>query len=269
MNDGMAMTTRARMRVSDPERRLRRLEAWLTGEIELISQRVALPASRARYEVFLPSEASRDELFAQARADPDKQMPHWAKVWASGAALADVIVARPDAVAGKRVLELGCGLGVTAIAAVEAGAELTVVDYSDLPLACCRYNALRNTGRGPRSLRFNWRRPDAQTLTRAGTGRGYPLILAADVLYESRDIRPLLELVDALLAPEGEFWLAEPGRRTAQRFLNTAAELGWEGAGLQAPGPWPDGTSTPVNVFFLRRATQVDPLLATLGGWRV
>jgi predicted nicotinamide N-methyase len=255
-------------RTSEPQRRLRELEAWLTSQVELVQQEVILPGSGNRYTVHLPSEASRDDLFAQARADPDKQMPHWAKVWASGVALADVIAERPDDVAGRRVLELGCGLGVTAMAAVAAGASLVVADYSDLPLACCRYNVLQNTGQSPRSLRFNWRNPDRESMTRAGSGSGFPLIMAADVLYESRDIRPLLSLVDQLLAPGGMFWLAEPGRRTAQRFLNTAAEFGWEGSGRQLPGPWPDGTTTPVNVFFLRRATLVDPLLVTLGGWR-
>ena len=50
----------------------------------------------------------------------DLHMPYWATPWASGLFLAEVVLARPEALRGRRVLELGCGLGTTAVAAVEA-----------------------------------------------------------------------------------------------------------------------------------------------------
>ena len=75
-------------------------------------------------------------------------------------------------------------------------------------------------------------------------------------------------VVERILAPDGMLWLAEPGRKTAQRFLNTAAALGWQGVSRTMNGPWPDGTTDTVNVHFLRRPTYVDQLTANLGGWR-
>jgi predicted nicotinamide N-methyase len=251
-------------------RRIDALRGWLSNEVDLEVEHVRLPKSGRLYDVFMPTEESRDRLFAEARLDPDKQMPFWSRIWASGVALGDAALARPDELAGKRVLELGCGLGVTATAAIEVGAELTCADYTTLPLTFCRYNALYNAGDGPRSLRINWRTPDpvAWTQATATAGKGWPVILAADVLYESRDIGPLLALVDQLLAPDGVFWLAEPGRRTAQRFLNVAAAAGWQGESEYHTGPWPDASNTRVGIHFLRRPSYVDQIAASLGGWR-
>jgi predicted nicotinamide N-methyase len=249
-------------------RRARALEEYIAAEAEVEVQKVTFPITGRTLDIRKPTEASRDQMFEAARKDPDKQMPYWARIWPSGVALGDVALERQDELAGQRVLELGCGLGTTATALIEAGAILTVSDYAALPLAFCRYNALRNTGEAPRTLRFNWRTPDANALLRASAGGGYPLILGADLLYEGRDVEPLLKIVEQILAPDGMLWLAEPGRKTAQRFLNTAASLGWQGVSRSMTGPWPDGSTDTVSVHFLRRPTYVDVMTANLGGWR-
>lgn len=241
---------------------------WLAAQGEYESTRVRLPKSGREYEISLPTQATQERLFDEARKDPVKQMPFWARIWASGVALADAVLERQDQIAGQRVLEMGCGLGVTATAAIQAGARLTVADYTTMPLTFCRLNTLCNAGSGPRSLRVNWRTPDPLSWMRATAGGGWPIILAADVLYEGRDVAPLLELVDKLLAPDGVLWLAEPGRRTAQRFLYEAAAAGWESESEYHTGPWPDQSDTRVGLHFLRRATYLDPLPASLGGWR-
>lgn len=248
--------------------RSRPLHEWLVAQGQIEMTEVVLPKSGLRYDIHLPTEEMRERLFEEGRKDPVKQMPYWARIWASGVALADAALARQEQLSGQRVLEMGCGLGVTATAAIQAGANLTVADYSEMPLTFCRYNALSNAGDGPRSLRVNWRTPDRLSWTRATAGGGWPIILAADVLYESRDIAPLLELVDKLLAPDGVLWLAEPGRATAQRFLTVAAAAGWQGESEYHTGPWPDQSDTRVGIHFLRRASYLDPVAGILGGWR-
>ncbi len=135
-------------------------------------------------------------------------------------------------------MELGCGLGVTAIAALRAGADLLVTDYSPEALALCSLNALDQAGEQPKTLRVNWRDP-GPTL-RDAAGDGFPVVLAADVLYESRDVEPLLALVERVVAPGGELWLAEPGRPPAARFLESIRARGWIEESEQCSGPWPD-----------------------------
>lgn len=251
--------------------RARRLAKWINRQVSVERLEVTLPISKRVYEVYRPDEASRERLLELGRADPEKQMPYWAKVWPSGVALADVVVERKLEVADTHVLELGAGLGVTAAAVLEYGGHIVTADYSALPLAHCRLNALVNTGRPPRTTCFNWRHEDEVTAATAQPKfrDGFPLIIAADVLYEGRDAEPLLNVIEQLLVADGSLWLAEPVRRTAQRFLDSAAGLGWEIDSRQVQADWPDATSGPVNLHFLTRSPELDRIVADLGGWRI
>ncbi len=197
---------------------------------------IRLPWSGRRYRLIQPTDT--DALLDRVADDPEQNLPYWSEIWPSGIALADAIVRQPRALQGKRVLELGSGLGVTAIAALQAGAELIAVDYAPESLALCCLNALHNSGREPATRRLNWRDPESAFPDQADAG--YPVVLAADVLYEARDIDPLLILVDRLVAPNGLLWLAEPGRQVARRFLDAARERGWQIVSRSHPGPWPD-----------------------------
>lgn len=225
---------------ADPtiERRLARLRARLAGQLALGDGEVTLPRAGRRYRLLVP--ADHDRLLDEAEADPEEHLPYWAEIWPSGIALADLALERAADLAGQPVLELGCGLGITATAALQAGARLLVTDYSPVALALCRYNALRNAGRAPAALQLNWRQPADDLFRRVAAARGFPVVLAADVLYEQRDIAPLLALVPRLLRPGGALWLAEPGRLTSRRFLEEADERGWHCDSTLADGPWPD-----------------------------
>jgi predicted nicotinamide N-methyase len=198
--------------------------------------RVDLPGTNASLRIARPADF--DRLLDAAAGDPEQNLPYWAEIWPSGVALASAVTWDAVAARGKRVLELGCGLGVTAIAALRAGADLLVTDYAPEALALCRMNALDNTGHEPHSLRLNWRASSPELIATAGGG--FPLLLAADVLYESRDVEPLLALVDAITTPGGELWLAEPGRPPAARFVDGLRESGWRGDSERCDGPWPD-----------------------------
>lgn len=251
--------------------RERRLAKWINRHVTVEHLTVTLPISKREYEIYRPDEQSRERLFEQGRADPEKQMPYWAKVWPSGVALADVVVERKNEVADKHVLELGAGLGVTACAVLEHGGHIVTADYSALPLAHCRLNTVVNTGRSPRATCFNWRHDAevAAVTAQPEFENGFPLIIAGDVLYEGRDAEPLLNVIDRLLVDDGSLWLAEPVRRTAQRFLDSAAALGWEIESRQVKADWPDATAGPVNLHFLTRSREPDRIVADLGGWRI
>ena len=178
-----------------------------------------------------------DRLIDDAAADPEQNLPYWAELWPSGVALAAKITRDPGIVRDRRVLELGCGLGVTAVAASRAGADLLVTDYSPEALALCALNTLDQAGVTPDVLRVNWRDPSS---TLHAAGDAFPVVLAADVLYERRDVEPLLTLVERVVAADGELWLAEPGRPPAARFLDSILAAGWTAESEQCSGPWPD-----------------------------
>lgn len=189
--------------------------------------------------------------------DPEQNLPYWAEIWPSGVALAARIAHTPGIVSGKRVLELGCGLGVTAIAALNAGADLLVTDYALEALALCAFNTRGQTGRAPKSLRINWR--DPSQIDTSVLGGAFPVVLAADVLYERRDVDPLLALIEHVVAPDGELWLAEPGRPPAAHFLESIQKRDWVCQSERCEGPWPDPEDNRkgvvVSIHQLRRSS--------------
>jgi predicted nicotinamide N-methyase len=199
-----------------------------------LTETVLLPWSGAICRITRPTDL--DALLDAVLGDPEQNLPYWAELWPSGIALADAIACEPALVAGRDTLELGCGLGTTAIAAIRAGARLIAADYFPEALEACRANCRDNGLSEPETLSVNWRDPGAAI----PEGRRWPLILAADVLYERRDIEPLLGFLDTHLAPGGLLWLAEPGRQPAAAWLDAVRLLGWSVESTNHPGPWPD-----------------------------
>lgn len=181
-------------------------------------------------------------------------MPNWAEIWPCGALLAGVIAQNPEPLRGQRVLELGPGVGVTAVAALKAGADLTVADYDLGALALTTLNALDQTGQEPTAIHLNWRNPSREFLRAAGDG--WPLVLGADLLYERKDVRPLMALLERIVLPGGELWLGESGREEAQRMVKALRWRKWSGPSQEYTSPLPDpnyGTFDVITVHKLRR----------------
>ncbi|MGR9156757.1 class I SAM-dependent methyltransferase [Rhizobium leguminosarum] len=81
-------------------------------------------------------------LAGRREADP---APYWAYPWAGGAVLARYLLDRPEIVVGRRVLDLGAGSGLVAIAAAKAGAAaVTAVDIDANAIAAIGLNAAIN-----------------------------------------------------------------------------------------------------------------------------
>ncbi|WP_214408068.1 class I SAM-dependent methyltransferase [Pseudonocardia lacus] len=142
--------------------------------------------------------------------------PYWAELWPSGVALAHAVSAR--ARPGAAVLELGCGLGLPAIAAALGGARVLATDRSPDALTFTAVNAEHN-GVAVQTAVCSWEEPDE--LLHRGP---WDLVLAADVLYGQRNVDTLLALLPRLVARDGEAWIADPRRPLAGEFLRAARE---------------------------------------------
>jgi predicted nicotinamide N-methyase len=151
---------------------------------------------------------SADELIDEDSFDEDEFLPYWAERWASGVALASVVPSL--GVAGKRVVELGAGLGLPSLAAALCGADVLATDWAADAIALLKSNARRNSIR-LRVKRVRWDEPEQ--LVRAAP---WDVVLCADLLYEQRNAAQLLELLPRL---GGDLILADPGRPFAKGFL--------------------------------------------------
>jgi predicted nicotinamide N-methyase len=92
-------------------------------------------------EESLPIWQKTEEELGEMNVPP----PFWAFAWAGGQALARYLLDTPNEVAGRTVLDLGTGSGLTAIAAMKAGATSVLAsDIDRMALASARLNAAAN-----------------------------------------------------------------------------------------------------------------------------
>ncbi len=163
-------------------------------------------------------DALLDEVLAEDDPAEDR-LPFWAELWPSGSALAEAVSVLP--LGGRRVLELGCGLGLVSVAAAAAGATVLAADQSPEAIAFTTVNAERN-GLAVRTVRCTFEEPGP--VLEAGP---YDLVVAADVLYEPRTVPVLADLLPRLVGPAGEVWVADPGRPREPDFVRRVDAAGW------------------------------------------
>ena len=185
--------------------------SWRAVE-DLVEHVVALPGR----ELALLAPRDRDALLSEEAFEHEEFLPYWAELWPSALALARVVARRP--LTGRRVIELGCGLGLPSIAAALAGGRVLATDWSPASVAMTARNAERNDAQLDARV-FRWDAPPEPL------GPPWPLVLASDVLYEARNGEQLLALLPRLTAAGGEVWLADPGRMTTAGFLDPAAAI--------------------------------------------
>ena len=168
-----------------------------------------------RVELFMPANA--DDLIREDDFVRDERLPYWADLWPSARILADELTVMR--LAGQRVLELGCGLGLVAIGATLAGAEVTATDYYDDALEFAALNVAEATGRTIATRMVNWVEMPRDL------GK-FDVVLASDVLYEHRYAPLVANAIATTLVRGGEAIVADPGRIALQEFLDECETLG-------------------------------------------
>jgi predicted nicotinamide N-methyase len=179
---------------------------------DLVEESVGVHGRELR--VLRPRDA--EALLDETAFEHEEFLPYWAELWPSALALARAVGAR--SLGGRRVVELGCGLGLPSIAAALQGARVLATDWSPDAVVTAAGNAERNGAR-IETLVCSW--ADPGPIVERGP---WDLVLASDVLYEARDVAPLLAVLPPLLGEHGEAWIADPGRAPAERFLEQARE---------------------------------------------
>ncbi|MDQ4042399.1 MAG: methyltransferase domain-containing protein [Actinomycetota bacterium] len=195
------------------------------------------------YRITRPSAA--DALIDEEDFARDERLPYWAELWPSAVALARYV--SKERLVGKRAIELGCGVGLPSVAALAGGARVTAIDHYAAALDFVRYNARSNLGTEPETRLLDWHTPGAE-----GLG-GFDLVLAADVLYEWRNVPALAALIPALLVPGGEMLLSDPRRKDTPAFLERLWEKGFHASTEECLVP-SDGREVVVLVHRLRRS---------------
>ena len=168
-------------------------------------------------DIELLSPANADDLISEDDYVMDERLPYWADLWPSAQVLAEEV--RTLRLRGQRVLELGCGLGLVAIGATLAGAEVTATDYYEDALLFAKLNVFEASGCTIATRMVNWVEMPKDL------GR-FDLVLASDVLYEHRYAPLVANAIASTLVRGGEAIVADPGRIAVEGFLDECRERG-------------------------------------------
>ncbi|MDQ6768425.1 MAG: methyltransferase domain-containing protein [Gemmatimonadota bacterium] len=161
--------------------------------------------------------ANSDDLIREEDFVRDERLPYWADVWPSSLILAGKLLELEGN--GKTALELGCGVGLSTLAATTAGYDVLSTDYYQDALDVTRANVFRNLGTLARTRLVDWRHlPDDLG--------SFDLVFASDVLYEKEYAELLPVILDRLLVPTGIALFADPGRVAAPVFVEACAQHG-------------------------------------------
>lgn len=187
---------------------------------KLSTSRISIAIDDLRFEL----EVVRDldpllDFYVERHSDDADMIPYYAELWQSGIALAKYL-ARPERkLAGVRVCELGCGLGLPCLVAARRGAAVTATDYHPHNEHYLLRNLELNGITGVAYAALDWAAPPpAET---------YPLVFGSDLLYEERKVAPLTACATALCAPGGRIIIADPGRRHLQAALTGFHDRGF------------------------------------------
>jgi predicted nicotinamide N-methyase len=178
--------------------------------------------------------ANQDDLLddpeVQARFETDEYLPYWGQLWPAAVMLAEHILSDEPG-QDRAALEIGCGLGLVAVAARLAGWDVLATDYDDAALEFVRENARLNHLVRLQVGLLDWRKPS--------TADRFDRIFASDVLYERRHHQPVAEIISQLLGTSGVALVSDPNRQTARGFDEALAraDLAWETAATHATQP--------------------------------
>ncbi len=142
--------------------------------------------------------------------NPLQDFPLWSKVWEASWVLADFLAGLP-ADPGKRILEIGCGLGLVGVVAASFGHKVVMTEHNPEALEFARANAELNGCPEVEIIDLDWNSPSLY-------GR-FDYIVGSEIVYHQKDFDPLKNLFERLLKPDGEVILCEGVRRTSLDFF--------------------------------------------------
>jgi predicted nicotinamide N-methyase len=184
-----------------------------------VRQRVSIRDLRVDFtRIADPDDMTRHMPDASGSNNVPQWQPYWAAHWDASWAVSHVLW--DERLKDRRVLDLGCGLGLTGAVAAARGACVWMVDAAHPALLLARLNTWPWRDR-VHLRRLDWRVDRLAPLR-------FDLIVGADIIYDSEDWPYLERFWAAHLASGGEVLLGESGRRTGALFPDWLAARGWQ-----------------------------------------
>ncbi len=139
-------------------------------------------------------------------------------IWDSSQVLAHLIDSRDTT--GLRILEVGCGIGLSSLLLNARSDDITATDYHPEAGEFLLSNAALNNDKTIPFLRTGWENQN--------TGLGqFDLIIGSDLLYEEEHIQLLSHFIKQHAKPICEVIIIDPGRGFHAKFTKAMQALGF------------------------------------------
>lgn len=139
-------------------------------------------------------------------------------IWPSSKVLAHLM--SDYAIEGKRILEVGCGIGLTSLVLNQRNADISATDYHPEAEGFLQHNVKLNKESPIPFLRTGW----GDAMTDLGE---FDLILGSDLLYEEEHAEALSKFINQHTKPDCEVIIVDPGRGHHARFSKKMVLLGY------------------------------------------
>lgn len=140
------------------------------------------------------------------------------QVWPAGQRLAEAMYAFE--IDGKRILELGCGIGLASLVLQRRGADVVASDIHPQAEPFLAYNAALNALPAVHYRQLRWDVP------LPALGR-FDAIIASDVLYERGQVALIGDVIERYAKPAAEVMITDPGRGHSARLTTRLAANGF------------------------------------------
>jgi len=165
------------------------------------------------------------DLICEALPKEDQQdpfsedlCPYFGILWPGSLALSHYLVQYPELIKGKKVLELGCGLGLPSLVSTHLGGEVLATDFhpdvEEYFLRNCRHSSIECEFK-----RLNWRENSSSI-------GPFDVIIGSDILYESKHPKEVIKGLLSYLKTGGKMILSDPGRAYLQNFIDAMKSEG-------------------------------------------
>ena len=205
-------------------------------------QEILIPLHDQQVKLRLPGE----------RPEPRDRISCWWHVTPAAVGLAERLVETGDLV-GKRVIELGCGLGLPGVTAALLGADVLFTDYMPEALELARENTRLND-LPERMVDFrvlDWESPPELPL--------FDIIMGTEILYDYFFHGSLLKLLQRIPAPSGVVLLADRKRLVVSRFIGRMLRSGFASAEARKLVKMKGAPVREIDIFCLTRSDDTSP----------
>lgn len=158
------------------------------------------------------------QMTADELDEADIPIPFWAFAWAGGQAVSRYIFDTPDLVRDKRILDIGSGSGLVALAALKAGAVSVVANDID-PLAIAAIGANAKANVLPDRLSFESQSILDAPAPSTSSAAGFDIVFAGDICYEEPMSSRMVDCLKRYVEAGAHVIIGDPGRTYLPREM--------------------------------------------------